>query len=121
MTVIEKINIPRIDLENQKITEFMELSLELRNNSVAFITKFYADEPVNADDKDLGWENIFNSFKVIASKDKISGIEKSWLKDAKKWGIYILVTGFTNDIKVYLKREREAEEVFDKLHKWLYE
>lgn len=121
MKVIDKIDIPRIDLENQKITDFTELSLEIRDNSVCFIVRFYADEPIDTNDKSLGWENVLNCFKVVASKQNIAGIEKSWVNTAKKWGIYILIDGFTNDIKFYFKRESEAESIFTKLHAWLYE
>ena len=120
MKVIEKIHIPRIDLENQKITEFIELYLEIRDNSVSYTARFYADEPKDEDDKNLGWENVFNSFCLVASKDKISGIEKAWLKESKKWTVYIFVTGFANDIKTYFKRESEAEALYQKLHNWLY-
>jgi hypothetical protein len=121
MTAIEKINIPKIDLENQKITDFVELSLEIRDNSVMYTARFYADEPKNTDDKELGWENVFNAFKLVATKQNIAGIEINWLNHAKKWSVLILVNGFSNDIKMYFKREGEAQNVFDKLHKWLYE
>lgn len=121
MRVIEKINIPGIDLENLKITDFTELSLEIRDNSIVYTAKFYADEPKNIDDKELGWENVFNSFRLVATKIKIAGIEKSWITHAKKWGVYIFVDGIAADIKVYFKRESEAEALFEKLHKWLYE
>jgi|ERR1051325_7984900 hypothetical protein len=121
MTKIEKINIPSLDLENQKITDFTELSLEIRENSVMYTARFYADEPKNEADKELGWENVFNSFKLVATKGAIAGIEINWLDRAKKWSVLILVAGFSNDIKMYFKRESEAQTVFDKLHKWLYE
>lgn len=121
MTIIEKINIQSIDLENQKITESIELSIEIRDNSIVYTGKFFADEPKNVEDKDLGWENVFNSFRLTAAKIKIAGIEKSWLQNAKRWIVYIFVDGIAADIKVYFKRESEAEDLFEKLHKWLYE
>lgn len=43
MKVIDKIAVPAIDLENQKVTDFTELSLEIRDNSVAYTARFYAD------------------------------------------------------------------------------
>jgi hypothetical protein len=121
MTTIDKIDIAAIDLENQKITDFTELSLDIRDNSVVYTARFYADEPVDTNDKELGWHNVFNSFKVTAAKKNIAGIEKSWVSNAKKWAVYIFVDGFANDLKMYFKREGEAQTVFDKLHKWLYE
>jgi hypothetical protein len=121
MTVIEKITITHLDLENQKITDFTEMSFEIRDNSVMYTARFYADEPVDTNDKELGWHNVFNSFCVIATKNNIAGIEKNWLSDVKKWAVYVFVDGFSNDLKMYFKREGEAQNVFDKLHKWLYE
>lgn len=121
MTVIEKIDVPALNLENQKITDFTELSLEIRDNSIAYTVRLYADEPKSEDDKELGWENVFNSFKTVAAKQNIAGIEISWLNHAKKWSVLIIINGFNNDIKMYFKREGEAQNVFDKLHKWLYE
>lgn len=121
MTIIEKISIPAIDLENQKVTDFTELSLVIRDNSVAYTARFYADEPKDENDKGLGWDNVFNSFKTVAAKQNIAGIEISWLNHAKRWSVLVIVNGFNNDIKMYFKREGEAQTVFDKLHKWLYE
>lgn len=123
MKVIDKIDIPAIDLENQVITDpdLAELSLEIRDNSVQYTAKFYADEPKNEDDKSLGWENVFNHFQLVASKGNIAGIEINWLNHANKWSVLIIVNGFANDIKIYFERENEAQNVFDKLHKWLYE
>jgi hypothetical protein len=94
MIFIEKINIPAIDLENQKITDFTELSLEIRENSVMYTARFYADEPKDENDKDLGWHNVFNAFKLVASKNNIAGIEVNWLNHAKKWSVLILIDGF---------------------------
>lgn len=121
MTVIERMDILSLDLENQKITDFTELSLEIRDNSVQYTARFYADEPIDENDKGLGWQNVFNRFRLVASKENIAGIEINWLNHAKKWSVLILVNGFSNDIKLYFKREGEAQSVFDKLHKWLYE
>lgn len=121
MTVIEKIIIPCTDLKNQKITDFTELSLEIRDNSVMYTARFYADEPKSEEDNELGWENVFNSFKTVANKQNVAGLEISWLNHAKRWSVLVIVDGFNNDIKMYFKRESEAQNVFDKLHKWLYE
>lgn len=121
MNILEKISLSSIDLENQKITDFTELSLEIRDSSVMYTARFYADEPKDENDKELGWQNVFNAFRLVASKSKIAGLELCWLDHAKKWKVLILVNGFQNDIKMYFKREGEAQSVFDKLHKWLYE
>lgn len=120
MTIIEVIDIMPIQLENQKIKECTEYYLEIRDNSILYSARFYADEPIDENDKSLGWETVFNCFKTVARKENIAGIEKTLTK-YKYWGIYIMVSGFANDMKIFFKRESEAQELFDKLHKWLYE
>lgn len=121
MIIYERINIEPVSLEDQKITESAELFIEIRENSLFYSCRFYADEPNNPDDKELGWSNVFNRFKTTASKNKISGIELSYLSKAKKWGVYIVVNGFANDMKLFFKKEADANDVYDKLHTWLYE
>jgi hypothetical protein len=116
MTLIEKIHIEPVNLEDQKITESSELYIEIRDNSLFYSCRFYADEPNNPDDKELGWSNIFNRFKTTASKEKIAGVELSYLPKAKKWGVYIMVVGFASEIKLFFKKEAEANSVYDKLH-----
>jgi hypothetical protein len=121
MTVIDKINIAPVNLEDQKITEFSEIFLEIRDNSLYYSCKFYADEPKDPEDKTLGWKNLYNRVQVVASKEHICGLEKSFIANTNHWGVYALVDGFAQEIRVFFKKENEATAVFDKLHKWLYE
>ena len=51
-------------------------------------------------------------------KKNIAGLEISLTKD-KKWGVYIILNGFQNDLKVYSRSESVAQQLFDKLHNWL--
>jgi len=121
MTVIDRINIAPVDLEDQKITEFHELYLEIRDNSLFYSCKFYADEPKDPDDKKIGWKNLFNRVQNVAGKDRICGIEKSFIANTNHWGVYVMVDGFAQEIRVFFKKETEATKVFDILHAWLYE
>lgn len=121
MTLIEKINIEPVNLEDQKISDFTELYIEIRDNSLLYCCRFYADEPNNIEDKSLGWSNVFNRFRTAATKSNIAGIELQYLPKAKKWGVYIMVNGFASDMKLFFKKEAEANTVYDKLHAWLYE
>ena len=120
MILIEKIDIKPIQLENQKIKECTEFYLEIRDNSILYAARFFAEEPINEDDKELGWKSVFNCFKIVAEKENIAGIEKNYTK-YKYWSVYVSVLGFATDIKMFFKLESEAVEIFDKLHKWLYE
>lgn len=121
MTVIERINIAPVSLEDQKITDSSELFIEIRDNSLYYSCRFYADEPKNPEDKAIGWDNVFNRFRTIAQREKIAGIELQYLPNAKKWGVYIMVNGFASDMKLFFKKEADANDMFDKLHAWLYE
>lgn len=121
MKVIETIQIEPLSLENQKPTDITEFYFEIRDNSILVSCRFYADEPKNADDKALGWHNVFTCFRTVAAKQNIAGLEKTFMSDSGKWGIFIMISGFANDIKVFFKKESQAQELFDKLQKWLYE
>lgn len=115
---MEKITITPIVLRNQKPTDIKECYIELHDDHLYYRIEFFADEPIINDDPDSGWEQVFNSYEWIAMKANIAGIEKSFTKD-KKWGIYIVVNGFANDLKFYYKTQSLAQQAFDKLHQWL--
>lgn len=120
MTVIERINIKPIDLRLQKVKECTEYFIELRDNSLLYSIRFHADEPKDEEDEALGWEEKFTCVTNAVNKQYISGIEKR-CTEYRYWGVYIITVGYANDLKLYFKRESEAQEIFDKLHKWLYE
>lgn len=81
--------------------------------------EFFANEPVIDDDDLSGWkEGVYNYFNIISMKDKISGLEQSFTKD-KKWAVYILVTGFAQDLKAFFNKRSEAEELFETIQNWL--
>ena len=115
----EKIAIRPIELRNQKPTDIKDCYIELFDDHLHYKLELTADEPVINDDIDSGWESVYNKFDIIAYKKCISGIEKSFTKD-KKWGVYIILTGFQNDLKVYSRSESVAQNIFDKIHNWLF-
>lgn len=114
----EKILIRPIELRNQRPTEINDCFIELFEDHLRWKVSFHADEPVIDNDVDSGWEQVYNDYDIIVMKEKISGVEKSFTKD-KKWGVYIIVSGFANDVKVYSKSQTTAQQLFDKIHNWL--
>jgi len=114
----EKISIKPIELRNQRPTDIKDCFIELFDDHLRYRVCFYADEPIINDDTESGWEQSYNDFDITAMKRSISGVEKSFTKD-KKWGVYILVSGFSNDIKVYSKTQTVAQQLFDKIYNWL--
>lgn len=68
MTVIERINIKPIDLRLQKVKECTEYFIELRDNSLLYSIRFYADEPKDEEDEALGWEEKFTCVTNAVNK-----------------------------------------------------
>lgn len=114
-----RININLVSLENQKPTSQNECYVELRDDCVIYHNDFNADEPKDADDKDLGWDNVYNFFETIAKRENVAGIEKSYIQKTKRWAAYIIVNGFSSDIRLYFRSKASMEEVYDQLKEWM--
>lgn len=93
--------------------------LELNDNHLIWRVKFFADEPVNPGDKSMGLKNELNDYYILAKREKVSGVEKSIMVGGKRWVIAIILTGFGSDIKIYFAKEQEAENMRDKICKWI--
>lgn len=116
--MVEKIEILPIPLRNQKPTDIKESWLLLNDSHLNYHIEFYADEQKDENDETLGWENVYNKFDITVMKSFVAGIEKHYSLD-KKWGVFIRMMGFTNDIKIYFRSESKSQELFDKLNNWL--
>lgn len=114
----EKIAIIPIHLKNQKPTDVKESFLELHDTYVHYHIEFFADEPKDENDVELGWDNVYSKYDIIAFKKNVAGLEKSFTKD-KKWGVYIILFGFQHDIKFYYRSQEKAQEMYDKIFNWL--
>lgn len=114
----EKIVFTPIPLKFQKPTDVRDCYLELLDGRCKYYAEFYADEPIIADDADSGFHSVYNKYEIVALKRNIAGIEKSFTSD-KKWVVYIIVSGFNSDIKVFFKLQSQAQELFDKIENWL--
>lgn len=115
----KRINITPIKLSNQEPTEVRECYIEIHEKYLHFRMEFFANEPIIQDDPDSGLkEGVYNFFNTIAIKEKISGLEQSFTAD-KKWVVYIIVTGFAQDIKMYFTKRSESEHAFEELNNWL--
>lgn len=117
----EIIHIKPIRLRNQKPSDDGQIRLELHEKYIFYYVKFYASEPKDTEDQTLGWETVYNNYETIVSKTAIVGIDKSYMSEGNNWSLYIFVSGMAGDVKLYFKKESEAQEVFDKLFKYLYD
>lgn len=116
---MDRIAIAPIILRNQRPTDIKDCYIELFDDHLHYKVEFYADEPIINDDPDSGWEQSYNNFDIYTFKKNIAGIEKSFTKD-KKWGVYIVINGFQNDMRIYSKSQTTASALFDQLQKWLF-
>ena len=115
---MDKIIINPIELTYQKPTDIRDCYIELFPDHLYFRLEFWADEPIIDNDPASGWESILSSYEWVAMKRNVAGIEKCFTHD-KKWGVFVIVAGFTNDLKTYYKRQSDAQIVFSKLQEWL--
>lgn len=113
------IELKAISLSNQKILEDRGCFIELNDDHIKYVMKFLADEPVNADDKEQGWENIENDFVIIGLKRNISGCERILCRKPTRWRVMFMMVGFAEDIRVYFKKQAEADDFFAKVQTWL--
>jgi hypothetical protein len=116
----EIIHIKPIDLEHQKPAKEADITLELHEKYIAFRGRFYAEEPIDVDDKGLGWETVYNNFDIIADKRQVVCVFKKLFSKEKRWAVYVYVNELGYDIQMYFKKETEAQEIFDKIFNWLY-
>lgn len=115
-----KIDIKLVDLKYEKITQSDKSFLEFHENGIHYCRRYYSDVPKSMDDEGLGWENTFRHHERFALKQFIVGYEKMWVSTSKCWEITIAISGFVEDIRIYLKRESEATELMEKIHNYLH-
>lgn len=113
-----RINFSPIKLKNQNPTEIQDCYIELLEDRLIYHVRFFAIEPVDENDSSLGESNVFNASKTVAMKSHIAGIEKAYTT-SKRWGVYVMVSGFAGDIKVIFKTEDKANELWNHLNNWL--
>ena len=120
MKAIEIIQIKPMNLRNQKMDSDGDLRLEFYDRYFKYIGDFYAEEPKDREDHNLGWDTIHNYFEVIIDKNSVSGIEKSWNQIHNHWSVYIFVDGMAEDIKIFFKGQIEADALMEKLINHIY-
>ncbi len=115
--MVERIEIKQVDLEHQKNYDVKHSFIELYDDKFHFVIKFIAEER-NPENPELGWVKGITAFDNFANKEHITGIEKWYVEKTKVWGIMLCVMGYSYDLKMYFKKESEAEIIFNKLVKW---
>jgi hypothetical protein len=124
-----KIQLKAVKLTKQIITKITEFHLELHEKNPSdpasgwgetfeYIACFEATEFVNPDDELMGVKSAITHFKVFGYKKDVVAIEISFVEHANVWLVALVANGFSNDIKMYFKKQEEAESVYEILKKW---
>lgn len=117
----EVIKYTPVSLWAQKMNQVELSEVHLFKDHLRFYFKFYADEPKDINDLDLGWdENVFNYFDYSITKHWVVGVELWFSVKNKAWYVSVIANG-TKDINLYVKKQSEAQEIYDKLYNYLFE
>lgn len=115
-----------INMRNQKISDKEYWYLELLDETLSFKYSVLAEEPKDADDINVGWEEIQNSFERLTQRKAIAAIDLEFLDtpekykdiDADKWKITVHLHGVATDLVIYFRKEEDARKVYEQLKEW---
>ncbi len=120
--MIEKIDIKQFDLHNEKVTEPVNLYIEFGNDYLMYVAEYYGEQP-KAEDKDdhtLGWEPIYQNFKIKVKRECFVSVEINWNNKREMWQVELEASGYPNTIKFYFQTERDAQVVYKKLDEYVF-
>ncbi len=117
---MEVIKYKPVSLWAQKLTEVEVSEIHLFETHIRMHWKFYANEPKDVNDLDLGWDNdVYNYFDVSIKKEHIVGLELGHSDKNKAWYCCIMCNSI-KDTNLYVKRQSEAEDIYNKLYEYLF-
>jgi len=110
----ERIPIPLVDIESQKILERIDGYIDL--NPKTFIRKIKFLAKTADDEKDLAgtWHEGWIDNITVIQRERVACVDMSLTKE-QTWRISIEATGMAEDIHWYYKSREGAERVFNKL------
>ncbi len=117
---MERIDIKQFDLENEKVTEAIQLSIELHDRFLIYEAEYYSEVPVSDDDHSMGWKNVYNKFRIKIKRPLFISVEFHWLDLRELYKVEIEARGYSNTLKFYFKTEKEAENVYQKLDNYIF-
>lgn len=115
----QKITIEPIDLKYQRIVIGQPHILELWEQVFTLRMKFKAEEP-EGDDEALPWKEVDTDVVLMFRRDKFSGMEKMWIQDNKRWRIVIYTQGCDYNMRLFFKKQKDCEAVFDQLTEYFF-
>lgn len=108
-------NFKMIDTEDEKISEVINSSYELKKDHILYQTEYYSTDK----NEDLGmWEDKYNNLTLVLAKTHVVSLEMSFGKE--RWKIVIKMVNDGANIWIFYKTQKEAQKAFDEIYKWLY-
>lgn len=104
-----RIELPIVDLEEQKILEKKDAYLVLENDHVEFKLEFKSNDQ---DDATKAWEETNHFIHYFCRRENVVSSELKWLEDSKRWKLTISVHP-ENYIRLYFKKRVEIDPVFE--------
>ena len=116
----KRIEITFCELKHQIPTEQSEGYILLHEKFIRYSHNFYADEPKDMDDLELGWHNVHNCYECFILKETVAGFEMGFINDQHRWKDSISLVGHHEDLRMYFIKRKKAEEVFQALVEYLF-
>lgn len=115
----QKITIEVIDLKYQRIVGGHPHELELEEKAFTLRMKFKAEEP-QGEDEALPWKEVDNDVVLKFRREMFAGLEKMWIGADKRWRIVVYTSGVNYDMRLFFKRQKDCEAVFDQLEEYFF-
>lgn len=124
MEIIETLTVQAVDLNRQKIVEYVMVELQLRTRSIRAKYIFYANEtdcedPMLRDNPSEWKENVYNHFEITVLSNKIAGTELVFCSDAEIWKVLIFIIGVYKDLVFYFEQQSKASSFKDRIDKYI--
>lgn len=125
MEALVTIHIEPFSLRHQKVIKVYFFYLELFETHLFYKHEFKAEEPIDKEDLDLGWEKVMICFERTALRDSVSSVDVEYIQATKsnknedsKWSVNIQMNGVGTDLIVYFKEEEAARSYAKKVLEW---
>ena len=115
-----------INMRYQKISEKADGIIELTSETLYYKHRFSAEEPIDKEDVEMGWEKIENIFERTIRRRDVRSVELEFLDttqknkeiDANKWVVRLQINGVNTDTAIYYRKEEDARKMVDTLTDW---
>lgn len=119
--MIEKLEFKVPDLKFQKSADVKAAYIELANDYIRYFIHMTAEEPINKEDPDLGWnKDVLSYFDIVVDKFCIVAVEftNNIAQDTPLWQLNIIGNGLGQDLKLFFEKRKEGRLFYTKLLKW---